>query len=165
VTALDALACKAITLDDDDLAREAIARRLVIEDGSASLNAQDAQLALEHDGFIDAARALEHKVQILSVEKEAVKAKYTATGSRTEIDGIVSALQSEVVNVELAVRRAGERVAQLRARARMLDDLLASGVLPDLSRPPGVLGAEVHRVLGSERVTAELATMKKTRGV
>ena len=123
--ALEARAREAVTLGREDLAREALVRCSVIKAGIASLSAQGDELADEDDRFSEAARLLESKVEILGARKEAIKASYAITGAKAEIDETVSEIRDEVANVGFAVQRAENKVAELRARARAIDQLSA----------------------------------------
>lgn len=159
---LDAQAHEAAEAGRDELAREALARRNVISSGVASLESESDELSDEEQLFTQATRLLESEVEILGVQKDAVKASYAVTRDKAEINEAVSKIL-DVADVGVTVRRAEDKSAQLRAQSNRIDALLASRALLDLTSSPGVIGTELHEARRSEDVERELGKIKRAR--
>jgi phage shock protein A len=159
---LEAQAQEAVKAGNEGPAREALARRRVINSGLASLAGERDQLSDEQERFIDAARLLESEVEILGARKESMKASYAVTGAKAEIDEAISKIRDHAAKISDTVQRAEDRSAQLRAQSGRIDALLASGALRDLASSPESIGTELRQARGSEDVEGELAKMKRT---
>jgi phage shock protein A len=144
-----------------DLAREALARRVVLRSGVASLGAEESELKKEDDRIDDAATILETKLPVLRTQMEALKAAFVASGNRTEIDDAIVNLDNDRAAVAAAARRAEERAGQLRAQAARIDALVAPGAVRDLSWSPGPIEREVAAARHSIEVDRELASIEQ----
>jgi hypothetical protein len=72
---------------------------------------------------------LRAKVEEFRIQKETVKAAYTAARVQASIAEAFSGISGEVGEADMAVRRAEDEAADLEARASALDDLLPPGAL------------------------------------
>lgn len=162
VPALERLARDELSLGREDAAREALARRVVLGRGLEQMAAQAETIGTEEERFARAADRLDDKVGALAATRAALKARYAATGSRADIDQVVSELRDEVREIDAAVRRAEARVAEVGERTAGIDRLLASGALYDLSRPPPAIEAELDPVRRSDEVADELARIRRS---
>jgi phage shock protein A len=159
---LEARARKELSTGREDNAREALARRTVIERGLASIVTQAETIAGDEHQFVRAADRLEDKVNALAARKGAMKARYVATGSRADIDHVVAELHDEMRDIDSAVRRAETRVAEVNSRTAAIDRLLASGALYDFAQSPLPIEAELGWVRGSDDVERELARIRRS---
>ena len=153
---------KAIEVDREDLAREALTRKSGLTGQINDLQAQHAQLAEEEEKLTLAQQKLQARVESFRTRKETIKATYTAAQAQTRINEAMSGISDEMGDVGMAVQRAEDKTAQMQARAGAIDELLASGALDDVSHrgPGGDIAAELDRLSSAADVESELAALK-----
>ncbi len=122
---------KALQMDREDLAREALTRKSAVSVQIDDLKAQHAQLQGEEEKLTLAQQRLQAKVEAFRTRKETIKATYTAAEATTRINEAMSGIGEEMGDVGMAVQRAEDKTAQMQARAGAIDELIASGVLDD----------------------------------
>ena len=153
---------KAIAVDREDLAREALTRKSGVAGQIADLKTQHAQLQGEEEKLTLAQQRLQAKVESFRTRKETIKATYTAAQAQTRINEAMSGLGEEMGDVGLAIQRAEDKTAQMQARAGAIDELIASGALDDVSAIGS--GDDISRELDSMSsqadVESELARLK-----
>lgn len=160
-TNLEDQARQALSQNREDLAREAVSRRAALLSQLAQLKGQHDQLSGEERKLSDAARRLQAKVDAFKVQKENIKATFTAAEAQTKINEAVTGISEEMGDVGLAMQRAQDRTEQMRARAGPLDEMIASGALEDLSGSTDPLQVELDRVSQTTGVELELARLKQ----
>ena len=153
---------KALRMDREDLAREALTRKSGLQGQINDLKAQHAQLQGEEEKLTLAQQRLQAKVEAFRTRKETIKATYTAAEAQTRINEAMAGLGDEMGDVGAAIARAEDKTAQMQARAGAIDELIASGALDDASS----LGAgddiarELEAMSSQADVEAELARLK-----
>lgn len=157
-------AADALGIGREDLAREALSRRVAVTSELDSLAAQRESLQMEEEKLTVASQRLQAKVEAFRTRKETIKATYTAAEAQTKINEAVTGISEEMGDVGMAMQRAEDKTAQMQARAQALDGLLASGALSDATLPPGG-GDDIQAALDAARgtgdVDAELAVMRR----
>lgn len=161
-TKLQDQAQKAITMNREDLAREALTRRSGLTSQINDLKTQHAQLLAEEEKLTLAQQRLQAKVEAFRTRKETIKATYTAAEAQTRINEAMSGIGDEMGDVGAAIQRAEDKTAQMQARAGAIDELLASGALDDLSGtgPNDDITRELDAMSSAADVEAELAALK-----
>jgi phage shock protein A len=155
-------AAKALELGREDLAREALTRRSGLANQVTDLQTQHANLQAEEEKLTLAAQRLQAKVESFRTRKETIKASYTAAEAQTRIGEAFSGISEEMSDVGMAVQRAEDKTAELQARAGAVDELLASGVLEDVTgTAQDDITAELDRMASTNDVELELARMKQ----
>ena len=81
----------------------------------------------EEEKMSDAGRRLAEKIEAFGLQREAVKAAYTAARAHASIAGAFAGISGEVTDADAAARRAQDQAADLEARAGGLDGLLTPG--------------------------------------
>jgi phage shock protein A len=161
-TKLQDQAQKAISMDREDLAREALTRKSGLTTQISDLKAQHAQLQGEEEKLTLAQQRLQAKVESFRTRKETIKATYTAAEAQTRINEAMSGIGDEMGDVGAAIQRAEDKTAQMQARAGAIDELIASGALDDVSATNS--GDDITRELDAmssqAEVEAELAALK-----
>lgn len=156
---------KALSMNREDLAREALTRKSGLEQQLVDLRTQHANLQTEEEKLTLASQRLQAKVESFRTRKETIKATYTAAEAQTRIGEAFSGISEEMSDVGLAVQRAEDKTAQLQARAGAIDELLASGALDD---PSGTskddITLELERMSSTSDVEIELARMRAEIG-
>ncbi|GAA4757911.1 PspA/IM30 family protein [Nocardioides endophyticus] len=161
-TKLTDQAQKAIKMDREDLAREALTRKSGLSTQIGDLKTQLAQLQAEEEKLILAQQRLQAKVESFRTRKETIKATYTAAEAQTRINEAMSGIGDELGDVGAAIQRAEDKTAQMQARAGAIDELIASGALEDVSAVGGGddIARELDAMSSQSDVEAELAALK-----
>lgn len=161
-TKLQAQAQKAIDMQREDLAREALTRKSALAGQIDDLKAQHAQLQGEEEKLVLAQQRLQAKVESFRTRKETIKATYTAAEAQTRIGEAMSGIGEEMGDVGMAIQRAEDKTATMQARAGAIDELIASGALDDASSSSGNddISRELEAMSSQSDVEAELARLK-----
>lgn len=155
-------ASKALELGREDLAREALTRRSGLASELSGLQEQHSSLQAEEEKLSVAAQRLQAKVESFRTRKETIKASYTAAEAQTRIGEAFSGISEEMSDVGMAVDRAEEKTQELQARSGAVDELLASGVLEDVTGTGrDDIATELDQMASSNDVELELARMKQ----
>ena len=112
-----------------------------------------------------ASQRLQAKVEAFRMQKETIKATYTAAEAQSKIGEAVSGISEEMGDVGMAVQRAQDKTAQMQARAGALDELMASGALDDVTGTPrDDIQAELDSMRGGQSIELELQRLKGELG-
>jgi len=137
---LSGQAGRAVQAGQEDLARQALTRRVVILAEVSAMGEQHAALLAEEQKLQAAELRLQAKVEEFGARKEAIKAACTAAQSRASIADALAGISGEVADADQAARRAEEQAAGLKARQAAL----------------GGLPAPAATALSDERLTGQL---------
>ena len=153
---------KALSMNREDLAREALTRKSGLQGQMQDLQQQQAQLQGEEEKLTLASQRLQAKVESFRTQKETIKAQYTAAEAQTRINEAFSGISEEMGDVGMAVQRAEDKTAQMQARAGAIDELIASGALDDASslNRGDDISRELEAMSSHSDVEAELAALK-----
>jgi phage shock protein A len=153
---------KAISMDREDLAREALTRKSGLTVQISDLKTQHAQLQAEEEKLTLAQQRLQAQVEAFRTRKETIKATYTAAEAQTRINEALSGIGDELGDVGQAIQRAEDKTAQMQARAGAIDELIASGALNDVTStgPGDDIARELEAMSSQADVEAELAALK-----
>jgi phage shock protein A len=145
----------------EDLAREALTRRGTLQSQLEDLQTQYASLQGEEEKLTAASQRLQTKVDAFRTRKETIKATYTAAEAQTRINEAFTGISEEMGDVGMAIQRAEDKTAQMKARAGAIDELMASGALEDMvSGPHDDIQAELDRMGAGGGVDRELERIK-----
>lgn len=149
----------------EDLARAALERRALLEGQVVALRDQFAALQQQTARLQDNERRLAERVAAFRIEKETIKATYTASEAQVKANEAVAGIGSQLDDVGSSLARARDRVAQMQARAAATDDLLASGALQDLTAAPDAdLERQLSEVTAKAEVERQLQAMRDAAG-
>ncbi len=152
---------KAIEMNREDLAREALTRKSGLTSQINDLNTQLATLQGEEEKLTLAQQRLQAKVEAFRTKKETIKATYTAAEAQTRINEAVSGIGEEMGDIGMAMQRAEDKTLEMQARAGAVDELLASGALDDLTAGPSDdITRQLDALSSTNDVEAELAALK-----
>jgi phage shock protein A len=126
----------ALDQGNEDLARAALERRLLLESHVANLQQQYASMQKQTEQLQERERRLSEQVAAFRIEKETIKATYSAAEAQVRANEAVAGIGDSMNDVGTSLERAKDRVTQMQARAAATDDLLSSGVLKDLTAAP-----------------------------
>jgi phage shock protein A len=162
---LEGQAKQALGAGRDDLAREALSRRAALQGQLTDLENQYHSLQADEEKLTVASQRLQAKVEAFRMQKETIKATYTAAEAQSRIGEAVSGISEEMGDVGMAVQRAQDKTAQMQARAGALDELMASGALDDVTGTPrDDIQAELDAMRGGQNVELELQRLKGELG-
>ncbi len=151
---------QALAQQREDLAREALSRRAGISTQLEGLKTQHDQLVQQEQKLIVTTQTLQARVESFRTQKETLKASYTAAQAQTKIGEAVSGISESMSDTGMAMQRAQDKIAQMQARAGAVDELLASGALPDMTGSSDSLQAELDKTSQQSQIELELAQMK-----
>jgi len=158
---LQTQAQQAISMNREDLAREALTRKSGLTQQIADLQSQHANLQAEEEKLVLAQQRLQAKVEAFRTKKETIKASYTAAQAQSKINDAVAGIGEEMGDIGLAIQRAEDKTAQMQARAGAVDELISSGALEDLTAAPGDdITRQLNQMSSQSDVEAELAKLK-----
>jgi len=153
---------QAVLAGRDDLARQALARRVTILAQVSRLAEQQDALRAEEQKMADAGRRLQEKIDAFSMRKEAIKAAYTAARAQASIAEALAGISGEVTDAGTAAGRAEDQEADLLARASALDDLLASATPGDAAAlSDEQLQAQLDQISTQAEVDEDLARLRE----
>ena len=144
----------------EDLAREALLRRAVIRGELGELQRQSSMLAAEEGRLVEASKRLELQVQQFRIRKEAVKAAYVAARARAQAGEALAGLTQDDAELRAAVERAQQRIADTRARAAALENILARGALQSGSSGSDAIESQLALPAADAEAAAELARLE-----
>ncbi len=127
---------QALDQGQEDLARSALQRRSVLERQVAALRDQYASLQKQQAQLQDNERRITERIAAFRIEKETIKATYTASQAQVRVNEAVAGLGTQMNDAGASLDRARDKVAQMQARAAATDELLSSGALRDLTAAP-----------------------------
>jgi phage shock protein A len=160
ITRLDRQARQALDADREDLARLALQRKQTALAELEGLDEQIAGMEREQEKLTQAEQRLQAKVDAFRNQKEIIKAQYTAAQAQVRIGAALGGISEEMGDVSMAVQRAENKTDQMRAKAGAIDELVASGVLDDITGPKDDIERELAQISASSSVEAELAALK-----
>lgn len=147
-------AARAVAGGRDDAAREALTRQVSVEDRLAELAHQHAELRQQEEALVDASQRLAAELDALRARMAMLRATSSAVEGRARVQDALRGVAQEGSDAGLALRRAEERTALLRARADALDELGGSAAAAARA------DAELDRVLAQSRIDQELARLR-----
>jgi len=161
---LQAQAKAALQQGNEDLAREALARRAALGEQLADLKVQHDQINEQEQKLVATSQQLQTRVEQFRTQKETLKASYTAAEAQTKVGEAVSGISDSMGNSAAAMQRAQDKISGMQARAGAMDELLASGALDDLTHPVDDIQKELDKVTATSQVDNELAALKAELG-
>ena len=160
ITRLERQAKQALDADREDLARLALQRKQNAAIELQGLDEQIEGMEQEQQKLTIAEQRLQAKVDAFRNKKEIIKAQYTAAQAQVRIGAALGGISEEMGDVSLAVQRAENKTDQMRAKAGAIDELVATGVLDDITGPQDDIDRELSQISISQSVEDELAALK-----
>jgi phage shock protein A len=154
----------ALAQGNEDLAREALARRAALGEQLTELKTQHDQITEQEQKLVATSQTLQARVEQFRTQKETLKATYTAAEAQTKVGEAVSGISTSSKDAGATMQRAQDKIASMQARAGAIDELLASGALEDLSTPVDDIQKELDKVSSTNQVDNELAALKAELG-
>jgi phage shock protein A len=159
---LDGQAREALVLGREDLARVALEQKALARSELDSLGKHIDELERQQGQLVESEKRLRYRLETFRAKKEVIKAQYSAAEAQVRIGEAATGAGDEMADVGLAIQRAEDKTASMRARAAAVEELEATGTLTDFTAFES--RSEVDRELAQlgldSRVEAELEQMK-----
>jgi phage shock protein A len=139
--------------DREELARDALARRALLQHDIQALGAQARELERQEERLRESEKRLRQKLESFRARKEVIKAQYSAAEAQAKIGEAATGVAGEMADVALAIQRAEDKTASMQARAAAVEELEGVG-----GGDPMQLGAgdELERELAKLDLDLEL---------
>ena len=160
ISRLERQARQALDADREDLARLALQRKQNAMIELQGLDEQIEGMELEQHKLTIAEQRLQTKVDAFRNKKEIIKAQYSAAQAQVRIGAALGGISEEMGDISMAVQRAENKTDQMRAKAGAIDELVATGVLDDITGPQDDIERELAQISTSASIEAELAALK-----
>ena len=150
----------AVTANRDDLARaalvhkqDAIAKRRTLDDALAAITPQ-VQKLVEYE------RKLADRIEAFRTQKEVMKTTYTAAEAQVRVTESLTGLGGTLGGSGDALRRATQRVEDMRGKADAMGGLLEHGILTDQFDQRSQTKRELDTLKATAAVDDDLARLK-----
>ena len=158
-------AMQALQANREDLARQALQRKELLQSQMVGYQQQLEQLHAQEDRLVDMERTISARIQTFRTQKEMVKAQYNAAQAQVKINEAATGISQEMSEMNLAMQRAQDKVLSMQARANAMESLIDSGTLGE----QGLLGAgsgdsldrELQQISSQQTIDAQLQAMKQ----
>jgi phage shock protein A len=161
---LEGQARQALGAGREDLARQALERKSVVQQQLQDLDRQVQELEGQQEKLTGSERQLSAKVEAFRSQKEVIKAQYSAAEAQVRIGEAATGIGEQMADTGLAIQRARDKTEQMQARAAAVDELVASGALEDFTSDQTQLDRELAQLSSASQVDAELERMKAELG-
>ena len=164
VVKLETQARQAVGAGREDLARQALEKKAVVQQQLQGLDAQVKQLQDQQEKLVASQDAMQAKIESFRSQKEIIKAQYSAAEAQVKIGEAATGIGRGMEDTGLAIQRAKEKTEELQARASAIDELTASGALEDFTDDRTQLDKELAQISTTSQVDSELAKLKAEVG-
>ena len=164
VVKLETQARQALGAGRDDLARQALERKAVVQQQLQDLDRQVQQLESQQEKLVASEKQLQAKIESFRSQKEVIKAQYSAAEAQVRIGEAATGIGEQMADTGLAIQRAKDKTEQMQARANAIEELTEAGALEDFTSDQDQLDRELSQLSSSSQVDSELAQMKAELG-
>ena len=161
---LENQARQALGAGREDLARQALERKSVVQQQLQDLDRQVHELEGQQQKLTGSERQLSAKIEAFRSQKEVIKAQYSAAEAQVRIGEAATGIGEQMADTGLAIQRARDKTEHMQARAAAVDELVASGALEDFTSDQTQLDRELAQLSSASQVDAELERMKAELG-
>src|SRR3954447_19375924 len=124
VVKLETQARDALAANREDLARQALERKALIQQQLQGLDTQVQQLQAQQEKLVASEKQLSAKVEAFRSQKEVIKAQYSAAEAQVRIGEAATGIGEQMADTGLAIQRAKDKTEQMQARASAVDELV-----------------------------------------
>jgi len=164
VAKLEGQARQALGAGREDLARQALERKVAVQQQLQDLDGQIQQLEAQQEKLIASEKQLSTKVEAFRTQKETIKAQYSAAEAQVKIGEAATGIGEQMADTGLAIQRAKDKTAQMQARAGAIDELTTSGALEDFTTDQTDLDRQLGQIASQSQVDDELSKLKAEVG-
>jgi phage shock protein A len=161
VVKLETQARDALGAGREDLARQALERKTLVQQQLQSLDQQVVGLEQQQEKLVSSEKQLQAKIEAFRSQKEVIKAQYSAAEAQVRIGEAATGIGEQMADTGLAIQRAREKTEQMQARAGAIEELVESGTLEDFTGGDSTaLDRELAQLQAGTQVDQELARLK-----
>src|SRR5438045_2656571 len=160
VVKLDTQARTALGAGREDLARDALQRKTVVQQQLQDLDQQVAGLEDQQEKLVASEKQLSAKIESFRSQKEVIKAQYSAAEAQVRIGEAATGIGEQMADTGLSIQRAKDKTEQMQARAAAVDELVESGALDDFTSDQTALDRELAQLSSQSQVDDDLAKLK-----
>ncbi|RDD53650.1 MAG: PspA/IM30 family protein [Candidatus Korarchaeota archaeon NZ13-K] len=163
---MDEKARRALKAGREDLAKQALERKLVLSQQREVLEKRINEMREDEEKLLTVRDNLRTKIDLFKAKKEQLKAEYEASKAQVEVQGMVTGLSDEFASVARIIERSEEKVNDMKARAAALDELIATGGALDLLEPEekDVIERELGKIELKAQLEEEMRRLKEEVG-
>ena len=165
VVKLETQARDALAAGREDLARQALERKALVQRQLQDLDRQVEQLEQQQEKLVSSEKQLTAKVEAFRSEKEVIKAQYSAAEAQVRISEAATGIGDQMADTGLAILRAKDKTEQMQARAGAIEELIESGTLDEITAGDKTqLDRELEQIAATNQVDRELERLKAEVG-
>ena len=165
VVKLETQAREALAAGREDLARQALERKTLVQQQLQDLDQQVAQLEQQQEKLVASEKQLQARVEAFRSQKEVIKAQYSAAEAQVRISEAATGIGDQMADTGLAIQRAKDKTEQMQARASAVEELIESGTLEEITMGDKTqLDRELEQIQASNQVDRELERLKAEVG-
>jgi len=165
VVKLETQAREALGAGREDLARQALERKTLVQQQLQDLDQQVAQLEQQQEKLVASEKQLQARVEAFRSQKEVIKAQYSAAEAQVRISEAATGIGDQMADTGLAIQRAKDKTEQMQARASAVEELIESGTLEEITAgDKSQLDRELEAIQASNQVDRELERLKAEVG-
>jgi phage shock protein A len=165
VVKLETQAREALAAGREDLARQALERKTLVQQQLQDLDQQVAQLEQQQEKLVASEKQLQARVEAFRSQKEVIKAQYSAAEAQVRISEAATGIGDQMADTGLAIQRAKDKTEQMQARASAVEELIEAGTLEEITAGDKTqLDRELEQIQASNQVDRELERLKAEVG-
>src|SRR5919199_1017799 len=164
VVKLETQARQALAAGREDLARQALERKTIVQQQLQGLDQQVQGLEQQQEKLVASEQQLSAKIEAFRSQKEVIKANYSAAEAQVRIGEAATGIGEQMADTGLAIQRAKDKTEQMQARAGAIEELTESGALEDFTDSSTQLDRELAQVSASHQVDQDLERLKAEVG-
>lgn len=163
---MDEKAKRALKVGREDLAKQALERKLVLSQQKGVLERRIGEMKEDEEKLLAVRDGLKTKIDLFKAKKEQLKAEYEASKAQVEVQGMITGLSDDFASAARIIERSEEKVNDMKARAAALDELIATGGALDLLEPEekDVIERELGKMELQAQLEEELRKLKEEVG-
>jgi len=157
---------KALELGQEDLAREALNRKTEAEERVQELENQLAEMERQLKATVYNQEELKRKITGFRSKKEELKAVYNASQVQLKVKEMMSSAGSEANDVGKTIERAENKIQDMQARVKAIDELTEQGVISEaFESNTDDIERRLMKLSKDSKVEEELTLLKKKLAV
>lgn len=163
---MDDKARRALKAGREDLAKQALERKLVLSQQKSVLERRINEMKEDEEKLMAVRDNLRTKIELFKAKKEQLKAEYEASKAQVEVQGMITGLSEDFSSASRIIERSEEKVNEMKAKAAALDELIATGGALDLLEPEekDAIERELGRIELQSQLEEELRKLKEEIG-
>lgn len=151
---------KAVDLAMEDLAKEALKRKLEAEQRIFGLDHQIQELEGQLEKIFQSQDELRYKIQTFRSKKEELKAIYAASQAQLKVKELLTSVGAESENIGRTVERAETKIQDMQARVKAIDELRENVIVTEVFAGEDDIERKLQHLDRDAAIEAELAKLK-----